>query len=128
MSDDPTTGIPHPDKPGQWLVPPWPTNASFCDVVRHFLRHHLWRDTNTAHLLAFFEGYQAALDGAPIDELRYAGHWRWFEDMRDCVDRCASFYREQHTAEIQQARGNVSVLPTTARSTNRELVPQDQAS
>lgn len=32
------TGIPNPDKPGQWLVPPLPAEASLCDVVGHFLR------------------------------------------------------------------------------------------
>lgn len=119
MSDDPTTGIPYPDKPGHWLVPPWATNASFSDLVRHFLSRHPWGNTNTVHLLAYFEGYEAALDAAPTDELTYAGHQRWYDDMRDCVSRCATIYREMHAAEIQRAKGTVSTLPTAVRETHR---------
>jgi hypothetical protein len=35
------TGIPHPDKPGHWLVPPWQDTASFTEVVAHFVLRHL---------------------------------------------------------------------------------------
>lgn len=95
MSDNKTTGIPNPDKPGHWLVPPWAKDASFCDVVLHFLRFDPWDNTNTAHLRAYYEGYQRALDAAPANELEYAGNRRWFADMRDCVGRCARLFQEE---------------------------------
>jgi hypothetical protein len=110
MHTEPTTGVPNPDKPGQWLVPPWATNTSFSDVVRHFLRFNPWGDTSTAHLLAYFQGYQAALDAAPTDTPASSLHWRWCQDMRDCVGRCTTLYQKEHAAEIQQAKVNVSTL------------------
>jgi hypothetical protein len=113
MSKDRTTGIANPDKPGHWLVPPWPTKASFSDVVRHFMRFFLWRSTNTAHLLAYFEGYQAALETAPTDELTYESDQRWCADLRDCIARCVRQFQEMRTAEMQQAKSTVSTLPTT---------------
>lgn len=82
------TGIPHPDLPGNWLVSPWPRDASFTDVVRHFLRSEPWDRTNSAHLSAYYLGYRAALAAVPGDEPLDA----WSLSMRDCVDRCAAFY------------------------------------
>lgn len=54
----------------------------------HFLRFHPWGDPSAAPLLAYFEGYQAALEAAPPEELTCAARLRWREDLRDCVDRC----------------------------------------
>ena len=128
MSNDLTTGIANPDKPGHWLVPPWPTDATFSDVVRHFLRYTLWRNKNTAHLLAYFEGYQAALHSAPTDELPYAFYRHWCADMRDCVSRCVRIYRERRAAEIQPVKRTVSTLPTTIRGTRHLPALQERAS
>ena len=101
MPSHTTTGIRYPDKPRYWLVPPWPADASFSDVVRHFLNHHLlWRKPNTAYLLAYFEGYEAALEAAPPDEPANAFHRRWCADMRTSVARCARLYREELTAKL----------------------------
>jgi hypothetical protein len=96
MPDDTTTGIRNPDKPGHWLVPPWPADASFNDVVRHFLRFHPWGNTKTAHLLAYFEGYEAALDAASIDQLASEHHQRWCADVVACIRRCARLYRDKY--------------------------------
>jgi hypothetical protein len=98
-------------------VPPWATNASFSDVVRHFLQFHPWDNTNTARLLAYFEGYQAALEAAPTDKPTYTFQERWYTDMRDCIARCVTLYREKRTTEIQRAKGTASTLQTTARTT-----------
>lgn len=110
MSNHPTTGIANPDKPGHWLVPPWPTKASFSDVVRHFLRFYLWRDTNTAHLLAYFEGYQAALEAAPTDKLTNPSDRRWHEDLLDCIGRCVRQFQEERAA-VSGAREAESRFP-----------------
>ncbi|HET6214005.1 MAG TPA: hypothetical protein VFE14_14165 [Micromonosporaceae bacterium] len=112
MPDDTPTGIPNPDMPGDWLVPPWPTSATFSDVVRHFVSYHQLRNTNTAHLVAYFEGFQAALEAARADEWTDAMHLRWCATMRDCVTRCARLHREQRMAEIQRANDRISKLPT----------------
>jgi hypothetical protein len=112
MSEDHTIGIANPDKPGRWLVPPWRTGASFSHVVRHFLRFHPWYNPNTAHLLAYFEGYQAALESAPVSELTNTFQHRWCADMLECVARCVTLYREKCAAEIHQAKANVSTSQT----------------
>ena len=106
MHTDPTTGIPHPDRPGHWLVPPWASDSSFSAVVSHFLRFHPWRTANTVHLLTYFTGYQAALEAAPADRRTDGGSWRrrWCEDMRDCIGRCVTLYQERHAAEVRQAK------------------------
>lgn len=111
MTDEPTTGISNPDRPDHWLVPPWPDDAAFSDVIRHFLRFHPWRAASSAHLVAYFEGYAAALDAAPADEVVSEFHRRWCADMRDCVERCARGYRDMHT----ELTGTVSALRTAAR-------------
>jgi hypothetical protein len=94
MPDDPATGIPNPDKPGHWLVPPWPNNSTFSDVVRHFLQFHPWSTTDRARLIAYFDGYEAALNASPADLPAGALHARWCADMHDCVTRCAQLHRE----------------------------------
>jgi hypothetical protein len=111
MPDDTPTGIPYPDMPGDWLVPPWPTSATFSDVVRHFASHHQLRNTNTTHLVAYFEGFQAALEAAPADEWTDALHLRWCATMRDCVTRCASLHREQRIEEIRRAKSMIARVP-----------------
>lgn len=123
MSDDTTTGISNPDKPGHWLIPPWPTGASFSGVVRHFLRFHPWGNTSTAHLLAYFEGYEAALDAAPTDELTHAFYRRWCADMHACIARCARLYREKRKAE---ANGNIPMLRTAAQASYRVPALQER--
>lgn len=125
MTNDTTTGIPNPDKPGRWLVPPWPAGASFSAVVRHFHRFDPGGKASTAHLLAYFEGYEAALDGAPADKQASEFHQRWCADMRACVARCARLYRERDAAE---ASGNVSALRTPAQASHRVPAPQEMAS
>jgi hypothetical protein len=112
MPDDTPTGVPIPDKPGHWLVPPWPTEATFSDIVGHFVSHHQLRNANTAHLVAYFEGFQAALEAAPVDEWTGPSHLRWCADMRDAVSRCASVYREQRIAEIRRAKSIIARVPT----------------
>jgi predicted anti-sigma-YlaC factor YlaD len=57
----------------------------------------------TAHLAAYFEGFQAVLETALADEPTDAMHLRWCTEMRDCVSRCATLYREERVAEIQKA-------------------------
>ncbi len=94
MPDEPTTGVPDPDRPGHWLVPPWAESAPFPSVVRHFLRFHPWRTTNTAHLAAYFAGYRAALDKAPASERICAAYDRWAAGVRDYVDRRARRYQQ----------------------------------
>ena len=95
MLNDHTTGIPHPDRHGHWLVPPWPADSNFGEVVGHFQRFHPGSNTNTAHLLTYYEGYLAALDAAAPSEPKAEFERRWREDMRDCVVRCVNLYRKK---------------------------------
>ena len=92
MADEMTMGIPYPDNHEDFLVPPWPTNASFCGVVRHFLRSHPWGVTNTTHLLAFYEGYLRALDAAPRERATNPVHREWYVAMRESIARCVRLY------------------------------------
>jgi hypothetical protein len=103
MPDDTTTGIPDPDRPGRWLVPPWPARASFSDIVGHFMRHDpQWRNPSTAQLLAYFETYDSTLENAPADKSVSSFQLRWQEDMRDCVARCLRLQREKIPTETHQ--------------------------
>jgi len=98
----PTTGVPDPENPDQWLVSPWPAQASFCDVVQHFQWAGVTRlpsNSSTVRHLAFQEGFQAALAVAPTDEFEYQAQWNWHGWMLDSVDRCVSIYRERRDAE-----------------------------
>lgn len=100
--------------PGWWLVPPWQADASFSEVVRHFLSRNPWGMTNTALLLVYFEGYQAALEAAPADRPTCALYERWCTDMRECVARCVTLCREKRAGEIRQPKDNVSTMRAAA--------------
>jgi hypothetical protein len=100
-----TTGIPKPDEPGRWLVPPWPANASFDQIVRHFLNRTPSSLDNTRHQLAYWDGYRIALASAPTDRLRRDGHAWWITDMRKAVDTCAQVYREKLATETATGAG-----------------------
>lgn len=92
-----TTGIRDPRKPDIWLVRPWPIDAGFCQVVRHFLTSFwpLFGDSNPVRQLAYYEGYQAALLAASTDDLRGPGAWEWRDELLSCVARCMTTYRVQ---------------------------------
>ncbi len=90
------TGIANPDKPGQWIVPPWAADASFHELVTHFLRFYPWSNDNTGQLLAFYRGYLSALDSAaPPDENACPSYVRWRKDLRKSIDRCVVLYEEK---------------------------------
>ena len=91
MSKPQTAGIRDPDRATHWLVPPWDAGATFCEVVRHFLMHQPHDSTNRAHMRAYFVGYQAALEAAPI-ETHLALDADWYENMLGCITRCAACY------------------------------------
>jgi hypothetical protein len=101
-----STGISDPDDPGRWLVRPWPVRASFCEVVHHFLMAYVWRleDASTVRQLAYFEGYRAALDAAPADELSHSGAWRWRDELLGCIEDCVTQYRDKQATQGYQAK------------------------
>lgn len=93
-----TLGVDDPLDPNWRLVGPWPVDASFNDVVRHFTRVYLGRlqgERNTTRQLAYWEAYQDALKVAPTDGLTGAGAWHWHDDMVRCVDDCVAVFREK---------------------------------
>jgi hypothetical protein len=100
---DLTTGVLYPDEPDLWLVPPWPIDTCFSEVVGHFLRFHPWGETDTEVLLAYFAAYEAALDTAPPgdnpDSPFYA---RWAAEVRGSVGRCTALYRAQFEAQREE--------------------------
>jgi hypothetical protein len=94
------TGVRDPEEPDQWLVEPWPADASFDEVARHFLvasTTHAATCTSIACLLVFHESLQAALAAAPTEELRA-------QDSEErgyklgCVDLGVIFFRALYTA------------------------------
>ncbi|HEX3649538.1 MAG TPA: hypothetical protein VHV49_14015 [Pseudonocardiaceae bacterium] len=113
MTTTTTTGIRDPEKPNVWLVWPWPVEAGFCKIVRHFLTclWPLFGDTNPARQLAYYEGYQAALLAATTDDLRGPGALEWREELLACVARCVT----THRAQVQAGREVLQVPPTAAQ-------------
>jgi hypothetical protein len=87
---DGITGIPHPDRPDRWLVPPWPAIATAHEVVRHFSRFQPRGTSSARALLAFYQGYAKALTVAQIDDLRTQAAQHWFADFRRCIDDCVT--------------------------------------
>ncbi|MGH3832994.1 MAG: hypothetical protein ACRDRS_21570 [Pseudonocardiaceae bacterium] len=123
-----TTGIPNTEKPGWWLVPPWPAHASLCDVVRHFLRSAPRDNASVAEKLAYCKGYLAAIEAAPTHELKYDQNWRWYEDLHDSIGRCVTIYQNERATEIQQANRDVQSLRPAAPAPHAAPTPQEQAS
>jgi hypothetical protein len=131
MTSDRTTGIPDPDKPDFWLVTPWASGATFCEVVRHFLTAYVWwlqSETSTARLLAYFKGYAAALDAAPRRELTDAAAWHWHDELVDAVAVCVHIFSERRQAELKQAGRNARPLPPGVPEPVRRHRRQERAS
>ncbi|MBV9012742.1 MAG: hypothetical protein JO272_11960 [Pseudonocardiales bacterium] len=124
---EPTTGIPNADKPGWWIVPPWPVPASLHEVASHFLRFLPRDDASVTEKLAYYQGYLTAIEAAPTQELKDRCDWRWYEDVRDCIGRCVSLYQDKHAADIQRANRSVRSLPPALRTTPAAPTPQEQA-
>lgn len=127
-TSEPTTGIPNTDKPGWWVVPPWPVCASLCDVVSHFLRFSPRRNASAAQKLAYYQGHLAAMEAAPRHELKCPCDWRWYEDLRGCIGRCIKVYQDKYAAEIQQANRNVRTLQLVTPAAHAAPTPQERAS
>jgi hypothetical protein len=125
---EPTTGIPNADKPGWWVVPPWPVPASLCDVVNHFLRFAPRDNASITEKLAYYKGYLAAMEAAPRHELKDHHDERWYEDLRDCIGRCVTTYEDKRAAEIQRASRNARSLRPATRATPAAPTPQERAS
>jgi hypothetical protein len=99
------TGVRDPEDPDRWLVAPWSTDASFDDVFDHFQqvsRTRLPTDGSTVRLLAFHEGFSAALAAAPIDECASQAHRDWRDDMQEVADRAVRLFRKLHIAQYGQ--------------------------
>jgi hypothetical protein len=93
VTDNLTPGIPDPDRPSLLLVRPWPIDAGFCDVVRHFRTTYvsgLQGERSVARQLAYFEGYQAALAKASTHELTGAAAWQWHDELSACISECVA--------------------------------------
>jgi hypothetical protein len=89
VTADPTTGVPDPDMPGWWVVPPWEAGASFCDVVRHFLRFDpRWGGTSNHHQFAYYAGYLSALKAASACELTHPTSRAWRDELLGYVQEC----------------------------------------
>ncbi|MGH3429708.1 MAG: hypothetical protein ACRDQZ_19425, partial [Mycobacteriales bacterium] len=86
------------DKPGRWVVPPWPVHASTHDVVRHFLSFAPRDNASIVEKLAYYKGYLAAMEAAPTHDLDYRYDWRWYEDLHDCIGRCITIYQDERAA------------------------------
>jgi hypothetical protein len=83
-------GVRDPEDPDQWLVAPWPADASLWDVVQHFQQVSCTQfdaGTSNARLLAFHEGLYAALTAAPPTE-EFANQTEL--DRRSYVLSCAN--------------------------------------
>jgi len=62
----------------------------------------VWRlqsDTSTARQLAYFEGYQAALNAAPLHELKHSTSWQWRDDLLGCIAECIATFRAEQAAK-----------------------------
>lgn len=126
---EPTTGIPNTDKPGWWVVPPWPVHASLCDVVSHFLRFAPRDNTSTTtEKLAYYKGYLTAMDAAPRHELKDHCDKHWYEDLRDCIGRCIIMYQDKRATEIQQTHRNLRSLQLATQATQAAPTSQERAS
>ncbi len=115
-ASEPTTGIPNANKPGWWIVPPWPVHASLCDVVNHFLCFAPRDNANVTEKLAYYKGYLTAMEAAPRHELKDPWDERWYEDLRDCIGRCVTMHQDKRAAEIQRASHNFRSLQQAAQA------------
>lgn len=102
-----TNGIRSVNKPGWWVVPPWPPGSGLCSVVRHFLRFTPRTQTSINEQLRYYQGYAAAIEAAPKFELTHpCDHW-WYAELLDCAGRCVAALHDEQAEESRKVR----VLP-----------------
>jgi hypothetical protein len=112
-----TTGVPNPDKPGWWIVPPWEAGASFCDVASHFSRFDpWWGGASSGHRLAYYTAYLAALEAAPTSELMHAMSLEWRDELLDCIARCVANHRTGALTESLHNEGHCPAVAARATS------------
>jgi hypothetical protein len=91
-----STGIRRSGQPANWLVPPWPTEATITDVTLHFTRFDpMGSSTTNSDLLAYYEGFLAAIESAPKPELRDQLALTWYENLRSSTVRCVEIFRSR---------------------------------
>jgi len=97
------TGVRDPEDPDQWLVAPWPADASFGDVMEHFHQASLARrtkDDSTARLLAFHKGLREALVAAPTDEDADQADRDWGNQVMDVAERAVEIFQDLYVVEF----------------------------
>jgi hypothetical protein len=79
-------GVRHVSEPSTWLVPPWSKAAGIHEVVQRFLgRDPMCRGMRDADKLAYYAGYQKALELAAKDELNEDFRRDWFRQLYESV-------------------------------------------
>ncbi|HEY3610418.1 MAG TPA: hypothetical protein VGL06_23155 [Pseudonocardiaceae bacterium] len=95
------TGVRDPEDPDRWLVAPWPADATFGAVLHHFRQASVARlpsDGGIARLLAFHEGFRAALAAAPIEEFTDQDQHDWCGHILDCAELSVTLFQNQYLA------------------------------
>jgi hypothetical protein len=64
---------------------------------------------SVAEKLAYYKGYAAAIDAAPKHELTDRAAQQWYDDLRDCIQRCVARFEERFTAETRQENGALAL-------------------
>lgn len=111
----PSTGVRAPDNPRVWPVRPWPADATFSDIVQHFLpaQPNLETGRSTARYLAFFRAYHAALTEAATSRRRAADDVRWQDELLKWVGICLAQYQE--AAAFPRANGHTAPAALSGR-------------
>ena len=97
-------GIRHPDDPGRWLVPPWPTDASARELVQHFQRFQPAIHAVSAIQAAYYSRYAAELAAVPSGELADGLSYKRYGELLGAINRAAASAEAEHEAMLDAAQ------------------------
>ena len=105
----PDTGIPHPDNPTGWLVPPWPAEALTHDLVQHFRRFQPAVDASPAIQVAYYTRYAAELAATPSGELADVVSYRAYGELLAAITQAAASAQAEQEAMLGAAKHSVQL-------------------
>jgi hypothetical protein len=98
-------GIRNPERPGGWLVWPWPKGSDVATIVGHCLRRWPQASDSDAHHLAFYRGLLSAVDNGAAAGRCLRLDERWLANFRTSLTDSVTMYEARLIAEASSTPG-----------------------
>lgn len=102
MTTTTTGGIPDPDAPGHWIVPPWPDGDGLVARIDHIARFWPQSAESNTRRVVFYQGLLATIDEGVAVGLPSFVDAHWLDEFRQAVAGCVDTYQARLADEAVQ--------------------------